>query len=231
MLIQNYKKKTYVEGLKTGISILTQGFRKSMADEGVDDFSNTEMNEVCNYMNLHTSDNINACKAILLKYFKAAKFQSVYDLSALGDKTAFLDTATCQKMIGRTNRWWYLNDKTQCWGSRSGISVILSSGMKANLVIYPIGKIAVGEIYLDINGEKGPNTFGRDAFYLLILHNGNVVGYYDGQYAKAASDANGSPINVTNLMKQAEINCSSTSTNYGSFCAGRIINDGWKMNY
>ena len=46
-LIQNYQKKTYIEGLKVGISILEQGFKAAMADDGVDDLADTTLWKNC----------------------------------------------------------------------------------------------------------------------------------------------------------------------------------------
>jgi prepilin-type N-terminal cleavage/methylation domain-containing protein len=233
-LIQNHQKKTYVEGLKSGISILSQGFRKMLADEGVDDLANTEMWKNCNYNNFDTSSGRKACEPILSKYFKVVKFQSQSDLAALGEiSTGDYTGSGCQNLVGKTNKRWYLNNKTKCQGRVSGITVTLSNGMKAILFLYTNNTYEAGEIDLDINGGKGPNTWGRDTFHLVILPNGNVVGYYDGQYAKALAeyyDQSADNYRAT-LKNQAESQCSSTSTQVGSTCSGRIINDGWKMNY
>jgi prepilin-type N-terminal cleavage/methylation domain-containing protein len=234
-LIQNYQKKTYVEGLKSGISILSQGFRKMLADEGVDDLSNTEMWKNCKYNNFNTSSGREVCEPILSKYFKVVKFQSQSDLIALGDTSNYnlTNTSTCQNLVGKTNKWWYLNDKTKCTGSTEGITITLANGMRAKL--YPSGGNSyAGSISLDINGGKGPNTWGRDAFQLEVLQNGNVVGDSDGQYAKAEAAEHGVECDASCIkmyIDEAERFCSSTSTLAGSTCSGRIINDGWKMNY
>jgi hypothetical protein len=61
----------------------------------------------------------------------------------------------------------------------------------------------------------------------------------DGQYIKAYAEYLGRDVDSfrkTNI-DYAERNCSSTSTTsisrdtIGTTCSGRIINDGWKMNY
>jgi Tfp pilus assembly major pilin PilA len=234
-LIQNYQKKTYVEGLKSGISILSQGFRKILADEGVDDLANTEMWKNCNTETFDTSsDSRKACEATLSKYFKVVKFQSQSDLTALGDTTSdyFGYTPTCKNVVGKTNKRWYLNDKTRCYGRTLGITVTLSNGMKAYLYLDSSSSFKIGYVHLDINGEKGPNTWGRDTFVLYILTNGNVVGSYDRQYAKAQSEYYPETIYTGEWYKNySETNCSSTTTTQGLVCSGRIINDGWKMNY
>jgi prepilin-type N-terminal cleavage/methylation domain-containing protein len=234
-LIQNHQKKTYVEGLKTGISILSQGFRKMLADEGVDDLSNTEMEQNCNFVSYNTSSGKEVCEAILSKYFKVVKFQSQSDLTALGDTVdgTNTDTADCQNLVGKANKWWYLNNKTKCYGNTSSVTITLSNGMKVYLLLFSYSSYATGFIFLDINGGKGPNTYGRDAFLLYILPNGNVVGNYDGQYSKAYADYYGQSADTYRATQKdyAERNCSPTTNGSGEYCSGRIINDGWKMNY
>jgi prepilin-type N-terminal cleavage/methylation domain-containing protein len=236
-LIQNHQKKTNVEGLKTGISILSQGFRKVLADEGVDDLANTKMWENCNYRNYDTSSGRKACEAILSKYFKIVKFQSTSDLAALGDTSTNINrnAATCQNLVGKTNKWWDLNSsKTTCRGSRN-ITVTFSNGMKADLdyMTNSSDSSNVGSILLDINGGKGPNTSGRDAFNLDILHNGNVVGIGDEQDAKAFAEYSGNPVDdvIDDFKSVRESMCSSTYSGWGNWCSGRIISEGWKMNY
>jgi prepilin-type N-terminal cleavage/methylation domain-containing protein len=235
-LIQNYQKKTYVEGLKSGISILSQGFRKVLADEGVDDLSNTEMWKNCQLSYYNGYSITKTCETILSKYFKVAKFQSISDLHAIGDTNAqyyytINDVVECKNLVTKSNKRYYLNDKTKCYGP-SHITIMLANGMRVDLNIVS-GGFYVGNINLDINGGKGPNTWGRDAFDLCILPNGNVIGKYDGQYAKAEAEYSGYSVDdyIERYKKFVEADCSSTTTSMGNLCSGRIINDGWKMNY
>lgn len=46
-LIQKYQKKTYIEGLKVGVSIFEQGFKAAMADDGVDNLPDTQLYKAC----------------------------------------------------------------------------------------------------------------------------------------------------------------------------------------
>ena len=65
------------------------------------------------------------------------------------------------------------------------------------------------QVFVDLNGTKPPNTFGKDVFYFTISFTENVVrpnGY----------NASKSTINAS---------CQTT----GQTCAAKIIADGWKI--
>lgn len=82
-----------------------------------------------------------------------------------------------------------------------------------------------GEIRIDVNGNAKPNKKGRDYFNFGATQYHGVVAVY-GSYAlnKAAGIDIWSTTNVG-------MNCLTTATSYGSGCAARIIDEGWKMNY
>lgn len=236
-LIQNYQKKTWVEGLKIGVSIFEQGFRQAMAEDGVDDLGDTTLWKNCSDEGLSydSSEWRDKCQPELSKYFKGIKYESVPDMQAAGDNTNIItDTATCNKLVGKTNKWYYLNDKSKCRGWKN-IAVTLSNGMRADMIVGEDQGFTVGAITaLDINGGKGPNTWGRDTFYLKILRNGRVVGQYSKAYAEAyAKYNNREDISYINefYKTQRETKCNKTTTEEGIACSGRVIDEGWVMNY
>ena len=234
-LIQNYQKKTWIEGLKIGVSIFEQGFRQAMAEDGVDDLSDTQLYKACDAQPYDTSENwATGCKPLMNKYFKGIKFESVPDMRALGDTTNIItDTATCNKLVGKTNKWYYLNDKSKCRGWKN-IAVTLSNGMRADFgfdsgLDYYAGPITA----LDVNGGKGPNTWGRDTFYLRILRDGRVVGNLSRAEAEAYAKSHNKDItSVIEIFKtRREARCNNTTTEDGIACSGRVIDEGWVMNY
>lgn len=87
----------------------------------------------------------------------------------------------------------------------------------------------MGYIYIDINGDKSPNTLGKDLFTFYLAPNGNLYPY--------------GGIDSAIMERQQEINSNSGywrnyeggicgSKQYdGWACAARIIENGWKMNY
>ena len=67
-------------------------------------------------------------------------------------------------------------------------------------------------IYIDTNGDKLPNTVGKDIF---------VVGWKDGNLVPAGADVS---------MEEVNLNCSVTATgnNAGYYCMRKIMTGGWK---
>ncbi len=238
MLIANYQKKTWVEGLKVGVSIFEQGFKQAMADDGVDDITDTTLWKNCGDLPddtpYNSSDWRNKCQPELSKYFKGIKYESVPDMMALGDNTNIItDTETCRKLVGKTNKWYYLNDKSKCRGWKN-IAVTLANGMRADISLgidhgYYTGFITA----LDVNGGKGPNTWGRDTFYLDILHDGRVVGVKSIAHAEAYAKYTNKDITsvIEKFKTQREAKCNNTTTEEGMACSGRVIDEGWVMNY
>ena len=117
-LIQKYQKKTYIEGLKVGVSIFEQGFKAAMADDGVDNLADTQLYKACDARPYDSDEDwITACKPLMNKYFKGIKFESIPNMQALGDTSNIMtNTDTCRKLVGKTNKWYYLNDKSKCRG-------------------------------------------------------------------------------------------------------------------
>lgn len=74
-----------------------------------------------------------------------------------------------------------------------------------------------GNMNVDINGLKGPNRLGRDVFYGYIV-NGTGPAYVP----------RGLPAQINNWHTAS--NCQSSNT-VSAFCGGRIIEEGWQMNY
>ena len=235
-LIQKYQKKTYIEGLKVGISIFEQGFKAAMADDGVDDLADTQLYKACDLQPYDSyEDWVTGCKPLMNKYFKGIKFESVPDMQALGDSSNIMtNTDTCRKLVGKTNKWYYLNDKSKCRGWKNG-AITLANGMRADFGFHSvIWTYYAGAITaLDVNGGKAPNTWGRDTFYLLILRDGRVVGSYSKAHAEAYAKYNNKDITsiIENYKTQREAKCNNTTTEAGDACSGRVIDEGWVMNY
>ena len=235
-LVANYQKKTWVEGLKVGVSIFEQGFKQAMADDGVDNLPDTQLYKACDDAPYDTHEDwATGCKPLMNKYFKGIKFESVPDMQALGDTANITtNTDTCRKLVGKTNKWYYLNDKSKCRGWKN-MAITLANGMRADFGFDSIsaGYYAGDITALDVNGGKAPNTWGRDTFYLRILKDGRVVGIYGKATAEAYAKYNNKDFEtVYNSFKQTtESQCNKTTTEDGRTCSGRVIDEGWVMNY
>lgn len=82
-----------------------------------------------------------------------------------------------------------------------------------------------GFLYVDVNGLKGPNDFGRDIFSFYITNGRGALLYPQGGKDDNGGDSNGW-WNYSNRNA-----CSITASKSGTFCAGRIMEKGWEMDY
>jgi hypothetical protein len=93
-------------------------------------------------------------------------------------------------------------------------------------------------VFLDVNGKKAPNTFGRDVFAFMLASNGKLYAGGTKEYGclieaavygncwadRYTWDGTQYPNNGCLYLNQGK--------NVSGFgCAGRIIADGWKMDY
>lgn len=236
-LVANYKKSQYVNGLKAGYSILNNGFRQMMAEEGVDDIEDTELFAVVKAVGSDTDTvaSEQAAAKVISKYFQKARLISRADL---------ITKSSCKDLVGKGPRMWNLGDKTQCSGNYN-MQYALPNGMTMSIFLNDTcsksslseaeiaaagGKMTknCGMIDLDLNGERNPNQWGRDGYRFQLIQNGSVIPMYGKDeliYLKyLTSEAR------ENYIKT---NCNPKSTTSKGFsCAARIIElDNWEMKY
>lgn len=73
------------------------------------------------------------------------------------------------------------------------------------------------DLFIDVNGLQGPNNYGRDIFEFAIVNdNGPALYPYGGNKLADWQAFNG---------------CNPPSHTQGVYCAGRVMQEGWKMNY
>lgn len=96
-------------------------------------------------------------------------------------------------------------------------TVMLADGTLLMVKAYQ-GGVNVGDpsvvahyVYVDINGSKKPNMFGKDVFEFILDSQKGFMPYgYDQNDSMMAS------------------NCNKT-TGYGEYCAAKILRDGWQI--
>ena len=81
-------------------------------------------------------------------------------------------------------------------------------------------------IYIDINGNKGPNTFGKDVFSFGFLKNKKLLLPVSWDDGKADN-----PITDRNILKNgpSKYNYQCNKTGKGLWCGALIMHDGWKI--
>ena len=234
-LIANYKKQQYVNSLKVGYSILNNGFRSMMAEEGVDDIEDTELFAAMKSVGADTDTvaSEQAAAKVMEKYFQKVRFVSRADL---------LGKSSCEDLVGKGPRFWNLGDKSQCSGNYN-MQYALPNGMTMSIYLYDEcaksslsdteiaaagGKVTkyCGLVDLDINGEKGPNQWGRDGFRFYVSQSAVVPTYGKDHYIYSGKTIEQSKDGIKS-------HCNPKSqTSEGWSCAARIMElDDWKMKY
>ena len=223
-LIQNYQKQVWVQQLKKTVSVFENGFKKAMADDGVDKLQDTELWQSVGSCNGDVSNaNCNEFFNKLQKYFKV-EYNPGYSKSY----STFNNGAP---LINKADI--YLPSGVQF--GFSGISKTPAGG-----VYGPHNPL--GTIVLDVNGDKKPDKIGRDVFMFGISKYGQMVPYGSRTASKLQCEYNHtmSPnmypevpteecINSTYYNSIGGLGC--IDGGMGFFCAARIMENGWKMDY
>jgi prepilin-type N-terminal cleavage/methylation domain-containing protein len=93
---------------------------------------------------------------------------------------------------------------------------------------------AIGYIDIDVNGNKGPNIDGRDIFRFYLSDEGILYPYGGKDYALAVAN---SPNIEYDSIDELNINSSRyywkniDTSKAGILATGRLVEEGWKMNY
>lgn len=223
-LISNYQKTQYVTGLKKVYAELSQAFKLYMADEGVTDFSQTQL--------FTYWDNVSLSN-ILKKYFKVTKA-----CTESSDNSCQITESYLMKAVVPFNGFNPYNVTIETAdGMTFGFAPTTLNECKPDDNIQSNMKGKCISVRVDINGSAPPNKDGRDYFELDIGPDGNV---YPGgsreaaQYAqyKATGSIDGWE-SSSSYWKHSEDWCGIANIDYayGWGCAARIRDEGWQMTY
>ena len=212
-VIQNYKKQVTVNQLKKAYSTLGQVAQKAFADNGPagfeagaelkgDDvkaffdtywlpyFKGVEVYPIKKKPNLNNSEgNCKDCYLCLNGVLADTHIYTTYDAGRI-----FFSTADGMTYFVYMITW--VNDKYDENGN-----LISQDG------VYMSDQL----VYVDVNGIKPPNTFGKDVFVFNIDFNNGVVRPKSYNFNQADIDHD----------------CKT----YGISCATKIMREGWKINY
>ncbi len=79
--------------------------------------------------------------------------------------------------------------------------------------------------FIDINGFKKPNVYGKDMFILDLQKDNGLVPY--GFACSFAPESFGTTYNRTTLLSKTHAGCNKNSEGY--WCAALILSDGWEI--
>ena len=229
-IYETSKYSVYVYLLKTGSSLLEQGFKNSMGDSSVTHVTDTPIWHACNIKDV--DKNPDGCKAQLSRYFTGIRAYTKKYKSK--DKVnTYNDRVICKRLVGRSNMWWHLNSRNECSGW-DNYTFYFNNGMKADaLLIGQNDSYLAGQITIDVNGDKPPNRWGRDTYMFNILDDGTLIPYaglVDCEKLARYTNNEVSYVLSNRHWKYTNV-CSFTTKEDGTACGARIIESGWKMDY
>ena len=197
-LIQNYQKHVTVTKLQKAYSSLGQVAQKAFSDNGDSGFVVGEEIEA----------------SAVEKYFNTYWFPYFKGVSISPDNETI-------KLSDGKNQYKYKN------GELEGISVYTyykygriffttSDGLSYFITFcaWVNDKPTYREnfvVYIDVNGTKQPNTFGKDVFKFSLDSKSRIV----------------RPLLVGHSDESISNNCEK----YGEYCSTRIMRDGWQIKY
>jgi len=210
-LVKNYQKHVWLTSLKKFYSTFSQGMKIYATNEGDGEFSNTPLfSNVCALSDDFSKPLLDEELKKIFKTIKSCDTHTGYSGSCAnitykaldGDKYASFGS-------GSTHSYTYVT------GDSMVVSVYKFSDLwgSCGRCTHEARCIRAFDIYVDINGKKGPNVMGRDLFVFGVDVNGRLIG---GSYANIGNDC---------LPPYGVNYCQ------GDGCSHKIINEGWEMNY
>lgn len=220
-LIKDVQKRIFVSQLRYTISVVEQSLEAAKFKDETSLITDTKLWRKCNIKNVDTT----ACTKELKQYFTNLEIIQTNK----SEKNYINNPKDCEKIVGKGNKWWFLNDNKQCCGWNN-LSFYFLNDVKADIIVVN-GDYLAGQLTLDINGDNPPNTWGRDTFFFNITPDGSLVPYGSETDCKIYSDYTGEDINDVLSQRYWKTSCSKSTKYNGMSCAARIIENGWKMDY
>ena len=206
-LISKYQKQAYVTGIKKAYSTLTNMMSKIAADDGVGSFKESYLfsDVICTP---NSDGSPNGCEDA---YGNPSKFEEIVPKYLNVIKTckgAECDIQYIQYALITNGKFVPATYRT----SISSFDIVFQKPVTgfytADGMIYyfTVGKNAL-ITYVDVNGEKQPNTYGRDLFNIVFCRSGDITsGNADGM-------------------------CNRTDPYVDSYPFLRLMGNGWNMDY
>lgn len=215
-LVNKVQNQEYVTELKKAYSQLTNGFGQLLADEGVTQLEDTstfsEITSWC-YINPTGDPFCNNFYPKIEKYikFNMIKAPSDYQIYELNGQspTNYSNKNVLSLPDGSIIPMAQFYKKSQAGDTVANIQA--KGG-------HMFGK--QGSMYIDVNGFKKPNRIGRDVFIFYIASDGKI-------YPLGCKDIDNFWYGT--YWKDSPSGCSITGG--GDFCGGKILEEGWQMNY
>ena len=203
-LVKNYQKYITVNRLKKEYSVISNAFVTSQDENG--DMNTWGMNAMGS-----VEDGVEVLVPFFQNYI--LKYLDIIDDCGYDCKK--------QTKIKR----YRLNGMDWSWDNFAYYIIYMKDG---SVVAFSVDNDAhvwgLVRIYIDINGDRGPNVSGKDIFTIFLNPDG------DSAIRLSGSDVLNSSKNRNSLFGNCRECCSKTAGDYsGDFCGALIQHDGWKI--
>lgn len=240
MLIGNYKNQIYATQLKKSVNTIENAFKFELAMNGVSELSNTELWQTFSssgkgYGNsFGSADQLSSTEAKLKKMFKIVAIPTkISDYANHGGDYRVYGKA----LSGKTQKVYVDNDAQK---------IYISDGSMIAFRLYPLTASSkddncrragmnvsncqyVGRVIVDVNGDKNPNTFGRDMFIFEVSNIGRLIPW--GSSLHEFVSANSAAYWKNNGKCGTGSKYNDLSNSDGTSCAGRLIENNWTFDY
>ncbi len=208
-LIQNQQKRSLEVATQKFYSTLSQAVRHYMADEGVDDLRNTPLASD-NYDDSASPEAIASIRNFVTKYLKVVEECDHDANNCFAPKCKAWDGGEGYGNFTTAVNYDAYRDYVLADGSIIRIGYY-SDG-------YPI------DLYVDINGKKGPNRVGYDLWCMAIFYDGSID---ESSVTPERKKGEGNPPSETRERLFDEV-CQ--NGHYGG-CFGHFLENGFKFDY
>lgn len=189
VLIENHKKKEVIVKLQKALSTLNQAYRLSYAENGDIDYEEIQQIGVKQYFDKYWVPYINISE--ICTSYEMCGYNSIQPFTFLKGTPGYLTL-----VVTNSRLTFYTGD-----GFLYIIMVASNNGDVTS---------ADNRIFVDINGSKRPNQFGKDLFTFVKVPEKGIMPY---GYDKTLT----------------EINNDCSKGKDGNYCAAKIIRDSWQI--
>ena len=210
-LMQNHQKKTYVTQLHKVYNELQQAFLQFRTDKNAVSLSEaglTSQTEVNNFLKTYFKT-VTVCEKLEPPCIPNSEYRNLNGASVSSGG------------VENVKNWWG-NVNCAVLGSGASVCIEALSGHTSNNVKW-------SHILVDTNGMKGPNIGGRDVFFLAYFENGTI----DEEWVVPTCNS----LKICTLpadakdIRENHFNSQCKSSTRFQGCFGKLLNDGWEMNY
>ncbi len=222
-LISNYQKIVYVNQLKKSVSVIEKGFKLILADDGVDRLTDTGLWSTFS-SDWGRGEQNDEFTSYLGRYFKIIES----NLIDLEDYKQF--NGNSNGYNPRTN--FVLEDGIYFMFDdiyKNPSSLSDENCKKAKELGGNVCEVAISSLYIDVNGSKRPDQFGRDTFQFMLSNDGRLIpaGSKDAALFEEQVDISSN----SKYWRNNTVRGCGDANSWGYVCAARIIENGWKMDY